>query len=263
MAESGLSLGWPELKQEVGFYLGYGTTIGNWGAHATEIELIVQSGYRRVLYPPAVGQFSAGYNWSFLRPTGTLAIVADDGDYDLPDDFGQMVGELHYAPDQHRPAIRIIQLAALLDMRSHSDQNSNPHFAAIRYKSSDGTTGQRQEILFYPESDADYTLYYSYDAYTGKLSNSVAYPLGGMHMSELYKESCLALAEFRNNEEIGPHYQMFTILLADAIARDMKKGAQNFGDMRDGGMRGCHGTWIRGQELYDGAYSITYKGSQI
>ncbi|GAG52808.1 unnamed protein product, partial [marine sediment metagenome] len=92
MTESGLSIGWTELQKEVGFFLGYGRTVDNWSAAQTaEIAVIVQSGYRRVLYPMAVNAETPGYEWSFLRPTTPLAIIADDGDYDLPDDFGRMI----------------------------------------------------------------------------------------------------------------------------------------------------------------------------
>jgi len=156
MAESSLTLGFPELKQAVGFFLGKGTTIGDWSAaEESEIEDIVQTGYRQVLYPPAIVEDIVGYEWSFLRPTTTLDIEADDGDYDLPDDFGRLVGRFHYEPDEHRTSIAIVSLAAILDMRSHSDQNSAPAWAAIRYKSADGTDSGRQEVLFYPEPDAD------------------------------------------------------------------------------------------------------------
>jgi len=140
MAESSLTLGFPELRQAIGFYLGYGSVIGDWTAtQIAVIETIVQTGYRRVLYPPAIDASTVGYEWSFLRPSTTLDIETDIGDYDLPDSFNRIVGEFHYEPDEHRSAVKIIALAALLDMRAHSDRNSAPSFAATRYKSSDGT----------------------------------------------------------------------------------------------------------------------------
>lgn len=264
MADSTLTLGWTELKQAVGHFIGYGSVVGSWSTvQEDEIELIVQTGYRRVLYPPAAGVIPAGFEWSFLRPSTTLPIVADDGDYDLPDDYGRVVGEFHYAADEHKASIRIISLAALLDMRSHSDQNSYPTFAATRFKSSDGTAGQLQEALFYPEPDDDYTLHYCYDAYTGQLSDTIAYPLGGMRMSELYKASCLAAAEIRNNEEAGLQNSLFQALLVTEVVHDTKRGTQHFGQMGQPGSVTQEEKWRRGQQLYDGAYDITYKGNQI
>lgn len=264
MAESSLSLGFPELRQAVGHYLGFGSTILSWTAtQIAVIETVVQSGYRRVLYPPAVDASSVGYEWSFLRPTTTLDIETDNGDYDLPDDYGRIVGKFHYEADEHRAPVVGVSLAALLDMRSHSDLSSAPTFFATRYKSSDGTAGQKQEVLFFPEPDADYTLSYNFDAYTGKLTDATPYPLGGMAMAELYKESCLAVAESRNGDEIGLHNELFKAMLVDAIARDSKKSARNYGQMgQPDGVTGRR-EWRRGSSLEDGAYSIEYKGDFI
>jgi len=262
MAESTLTLGYPEIRQAVAYYLSFGTTIANWTAtQEAIIEAIVQTGYRRVLYPFAADGNDAGYNWSFLRPTTTLAIVADVGDYDLPDDYGSIIGELHYAPDKHKAPIKMVSLATILDMRSASDRNQAPYWAATRYKASDGTAGQKQEILTYPESDDDYTLYYSYDAYAGVMSDAAPYPLGGMQMSEVYKESCLAVAESRNGDEIGLHNTLFKALLDDAIMRDKQRGTKNFGQMGQSDYASARATpWRRGSKLHDCAYEITYGG---
>jgi hypothetical protein len=261
MAESSLSLGWPELKAAVGHFLGWGSS-GWSSARETIIEGIVQTGYRRVLYPPAVAEGAAGYEWSFLRPSTTLSITSSAADYDLPDDYGNIVGKFHYAADVHLPSIPIIPVADLLDMRSASDRSGDPEFAAIRPKSSDGSTGQRSEVLFYPAPSTSRTLSYAYDAYQGALSDSAPYPLGGMHMSELYKESCLAVAESRNNDEIGLHNATFQSLLVDAIARDRKRGARTFGQMGQPEEEDME-VFRRGRSLYGGAYSITYKSQQI
>lgn len=264
MAESSLTLGYPELRQAVGYFLRYGSVIDSWSAtQITAIEAIVQTGYRRVLYPAAGPGHAGGYEWSFLRPTTTLAIVADDGDYDLPDDYGRIVGNFHYAPVEYLAAIIEVPLSNLLNMRTHSDRNGSPNFFATRFKSSDGTDGQRQEVLFYAEPDEDRTLYYSYDAFTGKLTNAAPYPLGGMSMSELYKESCLAVAESRDMDEIGIHTALFQSLLVDAIARDQKKGSMNYGRIGNPYSSDGQEPWRRGSKLHDGAYEITYHGEYL
>ena len=232
MAESSLSLGVVEFRKEVGFYLGYGRTSANWTVgQLAEINGIIQSGVRRVYYPPAVNADTIGYEWSWLRPTKTLAITSADGDYDLPDDFGRLIGAIHYPLDEHRASIVIVSIGKLLAMRSYSDLSDAPKFAAIRYKASAGTTGQRQEVLFYPTPNAAWTLIYEYEAYSGALTDSYPYPLGGMQLSELYVESCLAVAESRINDEIGQHGQQYQTLLLDAIARDRKRGARVYGQM--------------------------------
>jgi len=235
MAESSLSVGLPELKQEVGYFLGHGrggVAFADWAARTPdptdEVESVLQSGVRRVYYPMGAG---AGYEWSFLRPTTTLEITDGTGDYDLPDDYGQLIGDLHYPADENRRAIVRVRLGAILEMRSRNDRSDYPAYAAIRSKASTGVTGQRSEILFWPEPSADKTLTYSYEAYSGALTDAAPYPLGGMYLAELYTESCLAVAEQRLNNEVGLHTQAYQVLLADAIARDRKKGARVFGQM--------------------------------
>jgi hypothetical protein len=213
-----------------------------------------------VYYPPAVNAQILGYEWSWLRPTSTLAIsVAGGYDYDLPDNFGRLVGCLYYPAEEYRSAISIISVGKLLNLRANSDETGAPVYAAVRYKTSTGTTGQRQEILFFPTPDESWTLNYEYEAYSGALSETYPYPLGGMQLAELYIESCLAVAETRVNDEIGQHAAQFNALLVDAIARDRKRGAQNYGPMGhvESQTKEFHRGWT------GGTYPITYKGLDV
>lgn len=336
MAESSLSLGWPELQSETGQFLNYGRTVANFSSdQATLVEAIVQSGIRRVYFPQALQNVEPGYEWSFLRPSATLYLGADGADgaissniftsathvdwttygiiagtdevgitvvgagttevddyaisdvtagnitlsgndgtsltffvtratanYTLPDDFNRVIGRLHYQADDRYPAIQIIQEDAILEMRSASDLTGPPQYGAVRSKSSTGSTGQRSEIILFPRPNAAQILTYSYEAYSGKLSDSYPYPLGGMHLSELYVESCLAVAEQRVNEEAGLHTGLFESLLADAVARDRKRGAKNFGRM--GNTAEYDLPHPRFRRCYVGGdYQITYKGVVI
>lgn len=268
MAESSLSVGLPELRAEVGFFLGYGRTAGTWSAgQLAEIDTIVQSGVRRVYYPPAIHPglpayeniSTVGYEWSWLRPTTDLDIVAGVADYSFPDDFGRLVGAFHYPPDAHRASVVIVSVGKLLSMRAFNNQKDAPRYAAVRYKQSDGTGGQRQEVLFHPEPNAPWTLSYEYEAYSGALTDAAPYPLGGMQLAELYIESCLAVAESRVDDELGQHNRQFELLLVDAVARDRKRGARNFGQM---GHVEPHGWRVRRGDT-GSTYPITYKGEPL
>jgi len=262
MAESSLSVGLPELKQEVGYFLGHGrggVAFADWAARTPdptdEVEAIVQAGIRRVYYPPG----SNGYEWSFLRPTATLAIIAGTGDYDLPDSYHRLIGDLHYPADENRNAIVIVSLGTILEMRARDDRSDYPAYAAIRSKAFDATTGQRSEILFWPKPSADKTLTYSFEAYSGKLTDAAPYPLGGMYLAELYIESCLAVAEQRMNNEAGLHTAAYQTLLVDAIARDKKKSARYFGQM--GHYEQAYEPVRHGDT--GGTYPLTYGGVAI
>jgi hypothetical protein len=300
MAEPGLSIGLPELREEVGFFLDYGRT-GHTDAQLAEIMGVIQSGVRRVYYPLPAGEATVGHEWSWLRPTTSLTLqqsidgaltrgsftagdkitqtdtdaratyVSDDGSemtlygvsgvadgtstwypsdddddttnawtpteiadtsqYDLPDDLGRIVGSISFSANEYRQSVTIVPIGQILEMRALNAFISSPRVAAIRYKPSDGTTGQRQEILFFPQPDQAYTMLYEYEAYNGKLSDENPYPLGGMQLAELYIESCLAVAESRLDEVIGNHTAQYQALLADAIARDGKRDARSYGQM--------------------------------
>jgi len=180
--------------------------------------------------------------------------------YDLPDNFGRLLGGLHYPPESYRRPISIISAGRLEDLLAQITTTGTPHQAAVRYKSSDGTSGQRQEIMFFPPPASPWTLSYEYEAYSGALSDTFPYPLGGMQLAELYIESCLAMAETRVNDEIGEHSAQFQALLIDAIARDRKRGAQMYGQMGHREHGGYGDDW-RG--WYIPPFPITYNGQTL
>ena len=191
----------------------------------------------------------------------TFFISRDVANYTLPDDFNRLIGLLHHATDEHLPAIDIVSEGTILDMRSRGDLTGAPYYAAVREKSSTGSTGQRREIIFYPRPDKAYVLTYSYEAYSGILDDTYPYPLGGMHLSELYIESCLSVAEQRIDGEAGLHTTLFERLLVDAVMRDRKRGAKNFGMVGNTAEREHRGRFRHG--MCSGTYSITYGGDVI
>lgn len=328
--ESGLSVGFPEMKQEVGFLLGYGRS-GWTSAQETEIEGYVHSGVRRVYYPPKVidptGQLdTSGYEWSWLKPwttlatslpysTGTVTIAsgvvtlasgtfpswAADGTiqvsgssytvstrdsdtqvtlddttataaagtsykltrdvYALPSDLGRIIGVMNFPLNEYREAITSIPFQELMEMRASIDLTGQPYHFAERWKPGTFTTGQRKELAFYPTPDTVWRLHYQYEAYTGKLTSSAPYPLGGMKLSELYLESCMSVAETRVFDEPGVHTREFEALLLDAIRRDSKNTGKNFGFM--GHVESYRDDIVFRRGWTGGTYPITYDGSDV
>ena len=190
----------------------------------------------------------------------TFRLVRSPANYALPDATGRIVGDLHYAAAEYKRGIGIVSVAQILEWRAQTDVTGYADFAAIRYSSLGGAAGSRQEILLYPRPDAYKVLSYQYEAYTGLLTDSAPYPPGGMQMSELYTESCLAVAEQRGNDEFGIHNQLFQTLIAEAIKRDRSHSAQNYGDMGYSEVTDLR-RFRRG--LVGSTYSISYDGSNI
>jgi hypothetical protein len=256
MAESTLSIKFSDLQAEVAGFLGYGVDPAAWtAAKSAEIDRFVQSGVRQFYYPPAVNGAEAGYEWSFLKPVASLNTVANDGAYDLPDDLGRVLGDLHFAASVHASSIVVVSEARMLAFQDKSVDAGRPQYAAVRSKTSDGTTGQRQELVLWPVPNAIYALAYRYEAYAGKLTSSKQYPLGGMRHSELIVESCLSIAEQRANDEKGLHGERFSALLVTGIAQDRKAGARFFGQMGS-----PESSSAPSGRPFGSHYDITYKG---
>ena len=76
----------------------------------------MQSGVRRVYHPPALSPEIAGYEWSFLKKETTLTFADADNNYDLPSDFGRIIGTLHYDADEHRVPIELISVGDIRDL---------------------------------------------------------------------------------------------------------------------------------------------------
>ena len=230
MAESSLSMGYPEFCAEIGHFLGYSRTSGNWTAgQLAEIEAILNSGYRQFLTPPPLPGEQMSHEWSFIKPTTTLALVANDYDYTLPDDFGGIIGCFHWDTSNLWPAIEERTPQQILEMRQGSTTTGRPLYFAIRPRYSDGTSGQRFEAIFYPTPDAAYTLTYHYVALLLKLSASYPYPFGGMAHAETILESCLAIAEERMDDAKAVHAQKWIERLVASVNSDRRRAPEFMG----------------------------------
>jgi hypothetical protein len=262
MAESTNSVGFSDLKVEVGRFLGYGSDSAAWTvAQAAHIESVVHSGVRRVYFPPLVkgAEAYAGHVWTWLNVHTTLPTVAQDYDYDMPDDFGRLIGDVKFGNDTHLRPIKEISVGDILNLRARGVSESSPQYVAIRKKAFTGATGTRYEALFFPTPDSAYTLHYAYEAYTGKLTTDYPYPLGGAELTELYIESCLAVAEQKTGDNFGVHTELFADLLIDRIKRDLSRGPKYFGQMGHKGTFTDHQSCRR--EVADG--SVFYNGTEI
>ena len=159
-----------------------------------------------------------------------------NGNYDLPDDFGGIEGNMIYAEGSNKPDIRIIGEGKIRSLRAGTTSRTYPQFAAIRPKKQETTTtGQRFEIMFFPVTDVTYTLSYKMLVLPGMLvADTITYPYGGATHAETILASCLAAAESQEDEIRGPRWQEFMDRLAASIQIDKKMiSADFFGYNRD------------------------------
>jgi hypothetical protein len=236
VAESTLSISYTDLLKDVGAFLGYPSKPDDQSDdQRDEIDRYIQAGIRQFYFPPAMEGLELGYKWSFLTPTATLATVASTGTYSLPDDCGRVLGDFIYSEGTYYPTVPLVSEGRLLELLQTESNGTQPCFAAVRSitEARSETAGTRLEVAFWPIPSAVYTLTYRYEAYSGKLTAALPYPLGGMRYAELITESCLAVAERRANDEKGIHWDEFVRLLKSGVAMDRRQGARFFGHMGD------------------------------
>lgn len=230
MSESTLTLGLLDLRNYVAEYLGWSVSDAT---ALTKIDNAIQSGLRLFYVPPLTPGERTPHDWSFLHPVTTLDTTAADEDQDLPDDFGHIEGTFTYEPEVSTHQIRVVGEGRLRQMREALDQDGDIEYAAIRWKSNDGTTGQRQEVMWYPTPDDTYTLTYRYYALPFKLTTSLQYPLGGEPHSQTILAACLAAAEERFNGGRGSKWEGFLERVQASIAVDRRNNPVVLGYNRD------------------------------
>jgi len=222
--ESTLSINLTQLRKDVGWhYLGERDS-SNWSTdELAQIDEIINSGLRQFYHPVPVMGERLSHKWSFLEPTTTLTTVAGTNKYQLSANFGGLIGLMTYSSGDSRwfpieltgeHRIRILQ------QRDYGDVRSDPKLCAVRAKTSDGSNGQRFELMLYPTPDAGYTISYRYHALPGKLTASYPYPLGGEAHAETILESCLAVSESRLDNTAGIHNAAFQQRLAASVSYD-------------------------------------------
>jgi hypothetical protein len=237
MAESTLSLGYPELIAEIGYALGYGATSASWDTgQAAIVERVLQAGYRQFLFPPALPEDQGvAHRWSFLFTPLTITTAAADYDYDLADEYAGMEGELTYNPGEGFRPVKIVGEQRIRELRANESTavTGTPQLAAIRPKTSTGSAGQRFEVLFWPVPDGIYHLTGKEHVLVGKLTTTLPYPLGGMAHAETVKRSCVAEAEMVTERAHGPAWAAFIDRLRTSVFQDRSQSPRNLGQNID------------------------------
>ncbi len=145
--------------------------------------------------------------WTEDTETEAEFTLKHDGDYDLPDDYGGMEGELVIESENYKPNIVLVGEGRIRSLRQMRPQNnitsgtSTPYYAAIRpLTHSVTTTGQRFEIMFYPLPNAVYTLSFVMRVLPQMLvDTTIEYPYGGTMHAETLLAACLSVAEEQEN----------------------------------------------------------------
>ena len=245
MAESTLSMGFADLQERVGHYLGFGRVVGNYSAdQVLDVNAMIRDGYRDYL---------GRHDWSFLRTSGSIVTVANTQNYTLPDDFGWMKGVLTYSSNTFLRDIIIVGEGKIRQLDSIFTSTGFPEFAAINPISNTQVTGQRWEISFHPTPDSVFTINFEYSVLTGELTALLPFHLGGMQHSQTVMMACISMAENFLNDSLDVKRAEYERLLAESIRIDGERSPDTLGyngDHSDGN----HGHFHRlGDVLFNGS----------
>jgi len=189
---------WDDLYNRVGVFMTGATPTGD---DITTAKAIVEG---------AMLLFYQQRDWTFLNPSATLSVTADDTETDLPAAFEAIVDPFTFAADAGR-TLPIVEStpAQILNWRAGTSSSGDPRYFAIRPKALTATTGQRHEAMWYPTVSTDLTLHYRYRVHAGAFTADNEYPYGGQRHSMTILEACLAEAESRKGQPGGEHNTRF------------------------------------------------------
>lgn len=209
---AGLATTYNALLERVGKHLGYTRTSGNWATEERDrVDEAIADGLRR---------FYLERDWSFLKPWTTFNTVADDDDYDLDEAVGSIVSDIFYEPASNYHKIRLIGIDQLIERQQVTETSGVPMYAAVRPKTSTGTTVQVKELLLWPTPGEVWTLTYQYRVVPDLLETDRQYALGAPMHAQTILEACLAAAELNEDDTLAVHEAAYQRLLARSIEYD-------------------------------------------
>jgi hypothetical protein len=231
---SRLTATYQSLMADIGQWMGYGRS--GWDSDTEEtLETILRDGLSQFYWPPPIDRGTA-HSWTFLRPLTTLATVVGQEDYDLPTDFGGLIGRIYFSStDNIWLPVSDIGTGQILNLRAQDISSGPPRYAAVIPQSTTGASPLRWTLALSPEPDAIYTLQYRYQVTPDTIDDGRVYHVGNAIHSRTLLQSCLAMAELRFRDGEQQQQQAFLTALAASIAHDRKLSPQTLGGMSDGG----------------------------
>jgi len=224
---------------------GTGAAFPSWAAD-TGVTIVIEDRPYDVVSVSAGNKITLAATTDASNPQNPGADVAAGTSYSLrpfylmPADFGGIEGDFTFAEGQGKGPIRIINEAALRDLKqSKVTSTGTPQFAAIRpcitSSPTSTTTAYTQpfEVIFHPDPDEAYVLEYKYNvAYDGfdvNASGSDTIMPGLAVHHETILASCLAIAQMYVDEpNPGRYQQAFMERLISSVYLDRKQVQADF-----------------------------------
>lgn len=236
MQDSTLSVTLDEIRSEVCRYLGFGRTYSAaTGVQQADCDLIVRRGLRQFYTPTPIPGETKSHRWTFLEPSARIQLVAGVSEYELPPDFGGLIGDINFADEIWPNPIRVASSGVVREAQASSDTTRRPSIACVEPAPPVGQSVSTQwRIVFHHTPDAAYGLVYRYYVSMDAAANSSdSLPGGGLH-GETVLASCLAIAE-TYAEAPNPKYREYykERLIASILMDRQTSGAGIIGKNSD------------------------------
>lgn len=216
------------FARRIGKWAGFGWNYHEWSNPQTEeVNDIIQRGLRRFYFPPPMPRGEGAppespHEWSFLSPTGTIAMVTSQGEYELPDGFQGVIGEMAFPLGSGYKSLQKVSFSDHLAMLAGDSTNGVPRYYSVVPKSQTGSANQLAKAALYPPPAVAHngtSLTYRYKRTPAALATATPYPYGG----EAHAETMLAAMRCvwaDGGEQEQPAYQGFLQRLAASIQLD-------------------------------------------
>ena len=229
-APEDLSLNRSGLFRRIGHAMYEKPNKGSWTHdEKSKIEQVVMDGLRRFYYPMVLPNEREMHRWSFLYPKSVFNCVSGQYAYDLPEDFGALMGPMHYAPGTATlyPHVEEVAESQLEQLRQGGDHAGRSRYFAIRPKMNGEIRGTRYEIVLYPVPDQSYTLHYRYETNPKFIVEESEFPLGGQSHAQTLLEACLVSADRFSGAGKSIHDADYVMCLQSSVSFDRQLASQD------------------------------------
>lgn len=235
MSESTLAAGYDSLRSLIGYKLGYGRTSAAWtSANIADIAQCLLSALRSFYWP------TNGYEFTFLKPVKQFSSATGVRQYDCPDDFAGMDGDIQWVTDSAPSwSIKRVEHEHLRRKRQGlTISTGRPECFALVPLAPKGANSSRWQFEFDRAFDATYVLQYQYDVIPDQLITGQM-PYGGAQHTETIIAACLAAAEWQIDSQLGLEHEKFQQRLAASIAADSRLRPTRMGPYGQDGAELC------------------------
>lgn len=177
------------------------------------------------------------HQWTFRKPVARLTTKDGIGDYDLPDDFGGILGDLTWSDDAGTLwSVPVKQTSDEQIRRMRLNVGvftAAPLYYAVVPLPSQGNGLQKWSLLLDRSQLGALTFRYSSNPY--QMSEDSHYPLGGQPHAETLLAAAIAAADaVLNDDPRGVSYEVFVQHLRSSVSHDRQQGPRNLGYIGDG-----------------------------